>query len=104
MRVLFYYYCVSFCFFTPPPFPPYSGGEFKRTLEGSAVVFFTTLVAVAPMYSPLGLFSETQYALAMCLLPPLMTVTEAFAPHTWDNPFITLVGAAYILLTYELVP
>ena len=33
-----------------------------------------------------------------------MTATEAFAPHTWDNPFITLVGAVYILLTYELVP
>jgi len=51
-----------------------------------------------------GLFTQTQYALAMCLLPPLMTATEAFAPHTWDNPFITLVGAVYILLTYELVP
>ena len=40
---------------------------------------------------------------SLAALPPVMTV-EAYAPHTWDNPFITLVGAAFILLTYELVP
>ena len=33
-----------------------------------------------------------------------MTLTEAIAPHTWDNPLITLVGAAFILCTYEFVP
>ena len=40
----------------------------------------------------------------MVVLPPLMTLTEAIAPHTWDNPLITLVGAAFILCTYEFVP
>ena len=79
-------------------------GEFKRTYEGSAVVFVTTLVAVAPAYVPLRLFTPWQYATAMVGLPAVMTATEACAPHTWDNPFITLVGAVFILLTYELVP
>ena len=67
------------------------------------MVYITALAAVAPMYRPLGLFSPAQYALAMCALPPLLTAAEAFAPHTWDNPFITLVGAMFILLMYELV-
>ena len=79
-------------------------GEFKRTAEGSAVVYLSALVAVAPTFRPMRIFSATQYALAMAALPPVMTATEAYAPHTWDNPFITLVGAAFILLTYELVP
>ena len=48
--------------------------------------------------------TDVQYAVALAILPPLMTITEAFAPHTWDNPFITLVGAAFILGLYELVP
>ena len=35
----------------------FCAGEFKRTLEGSAVVYVTALAAIAPMYRPLGLFS-----------------------------------------------
>ena len=77
-------------------------GEFKRTLEGSLVVYAFTLAAVAPCLK-YGLFTRSQYAVNMALLPPLMTLTEAIAPHTWDNPFITLVGAAFILCTYEFV-
>ena len=68
------------------------------------MVYLSALAAVAPTFEPLRIFSATQYALAMAALPPVMTATEAYAPHTWDNPFITLVGAAFILLTYELVP
>ena len=83
-------------------------GEFKRTLEGSFVVYLSALLAVLPcgggLVPGLELFSDVQYAVALAILPPLMTITEAFAPHTWDNPFITLVGAAFILGLYELVP
>ena len=78
-------------------------GEFKRTLEGSLVVYAFTLAAVAPSLK-YGLFTPGQYAVNMAVLPPLMTLTEAIAPHTWDNPLITLVGAAFILCTYEFVP
>ena len=78
-------------------------GEFKRTLEGSLVVYAFTLAAVAPCLK-YGLFTRGQYVVNMAALPPLMTLTEAIAPHTWDNPFITLVGAAFLLGLYELVP
>jgi hypothetical protein len=49
------------------------------------------------------LFTRGQYVVNMAALPPLMTLTEAIAPHTWDNPFITLVGAVFILCTYEFI-
>jgi len=72
------------------------------------VVYLSALLAVLPCGSSvapgLNLFTDFQHAVAMAILPPLMTITEAFAPHTWDNPFITLVGAAFILGLYELVP
>ena len=77
-------------------------GEFKRTLEGSLVVYAFTLAAVAPCLK-YGLFTRGQYVVNMAALPPLMTLTEAIAPHTWDNPFITLVGAVFILCTYEFI-
>jgi phytol kinase len=84
-------------------------GEFKRTLEGSFVVYLSALLAVLPCGGGVGgddwrLFTDAQYAVALAALPPLMTITEAYAPHTWDNPFITLVGAAFLLGLYELVP
>ena len=84
-------------------------GEFKRTLEGSFVVYVSALLAVLPCGGGVGgdnwrLFTDAQYAVALAALPPLMTITEAYAPHTWDNPFITLVGAAFLLGLYELVP
>jgi phytol kinase len=80
-------------------------GEFKRTLEGSFVVYLSALLAVIPCRTKyLSIFSVPQYAFALALLPPLMSITEAFAPHTWDNPLITLVGAVFLLGVYELVP
>ena len=83
-------------------------GEFKRTLEGSFVVYLFTVLAVLPcgggIARGLRIFTDAQYAVALALLPPIMTVTEAFAPHTWDNPFITLVGSGFLLGLYELVP
>jgi phytol kinase len=85
-------------------------GEFNRTLEGSFCVYIFAFFAVLPCGGVLGamsgleLFSKTQYLSALVGLPPLMTVTEAFAPHTWDNPFITFVGAVFLLGLYEFVP
>jgi hypothetical protein len=32
-----------------------------------------------------------------------MTLTEAWAPHTWDNPFITPMGTLTIFMVYELI-
>ena len=63
--------------------------KFFRTLEGSSCVFLTSLLVILAHYS---YFSSTQLTAALLIIPLLMTLTEAFSPHTWDSPFMFLVG------------
>lgn len=63
--------------------------KYIRTIEGSACVFFTTLAVLILFH---GYFEPVQLIAALIILPPLMTLTEAISPHTWDNPFLFLVG------------
>jgi dolichol kinase len=63
--------------------------SYVRTLEGSACVFITSIVVIAVHYP---FFTPMQYLVALAFLPTVMTLTEAFSPHTWDTPFLFLVG------------
>jgi phytol kinase len=65
-----------------------------RTLEGSACVFISGVSAVLAMYPYL---SPVQLLFLLVSLPISMTVTEALSPHTWDNPFLHLVGGGLIV-------
>jgi len=67
---------------------------YVRTLEGSACVFLT---AVAVLLVFRGSFTTTQLVVALATIPALMTLTEARAPHTWDQPFLMLTGSLSIL-------
>ena len=67
--------------------------KFTRSYEGSACVFITTLVVVAIYYNA---FSTVQFWITISLLPLLMTVAEAKAPHTNDGPFLALVGCSFL--------
>jgi len=72
--------------------------EYTRTLEGSLMVFLTTIVVsllIAWIYS----FDLPNYFwIALVVLPFVLTLTEAKAPHSWDGPFIYLAGYTTILL------
>ncbi len=67
--------------------------KYVRSLEGSACVFLTSLVTLIVYYE---FFSTWQFVTALLVLPFLMTLTEALSPHTWDQPFLFLVG--YLVL------
>ncbi len=67
----------------------FSKRRYIRTLEGSAVVFLTGMLVTAFYFY---YFSPLQFAIAMATVPLLMTLAEAFSPHTWDSPFMFLVG------------
>ena len=69
--------------------------KFTRSYEGSSCVFFTTAIVVAIFYNT---FSSNQFWVTISLLPLLMTVAEAKAPHTNDGPFLALIGCGFLTL------
>jgi len=54
--------------------------KYTRSLEGSACVFITGLLAVILFSSS---FSSNQFIVALLAIPTLMTSAEAFSPHSW---------------------
>ena len=77
-------------------------GTFHRTLEGSACVFFSGVLSVSVLYNEWQ--TKTRFLVALFSVPIGMTAAEAFAPHTWDTPFLFLVGAALVWFLFDCVP
>ncbi|MFW6011901.1 MAG: hypothetical protein ACOC8R_02330 [Desulfosalsimonas sp.] len=71
----------------------FSDKKYHRTLEGSACVFVASVGVIALYHDS---FTMPQFAAAMMVVPPAMTLTEAFSPHTWDTPTLFLAG--YLIL------
>ncbi len=71
----------------------FTSKSYIRTLEGSAVVFLTGLGVIGSFYN---YFTPLQFAVAMAVVPLLLTLVEAFSPHTWDSP--TMFFAGYLSL------
>lgn len=63
--------------------------KYVRTLEGSACVFLTSVIILLLFHAT---FTPGQFVAALVIVPLLMTFTEAVSPHTWDNPFLFLIG------------
>ncbi|QDZ22881.1 hypothetical protein HOP50_09g54290 [Chloropicon primus] len=79
----------------------FCSGEFIRSLEGSACVFFSAVMAVFMMYNEWQ--NTTRFVIALAIVPITMTAAEAFSPHTCDTPFIFLVATALICFLFEAV-
>jgi len=67
--------------------------KYERSVEGSLCVFIVSLITIVIFKS---YFSPTEYVIALITVPIVMTLTEAFSPHTWDTP--TLFFAGYLNL------
>ncbi len=63
--------------------------RYTRSLEGSACVFGAGLLAVLLFHTS---FSTPQFIGALLVVPIGITLAEAFSPHTWDTPYMFLVG------------
>ena len=74
-------------------------GKFVRSFEGSACVFFVSILSVFAVYSEWG--NTTRFIIALFLVPITLTAAEAFSPHTCDTPFIFLVSTALICFLFE---
>lgn len=73
---------------------------YTRSLEGSLCVFLASIAALLLFFNS---FTSAQLALLLLTLPAAMTLTEAKAPHTWDNPLLFLSGSAIIFLVVQFV-
>ena len=69
--------------------------KYLRTLEGSFMVFITSIIVIFLFYRS---FNQIEFILTLLTVPITVTLAEALAPHTLDNPLIVLVGFANILL------
>ncbi len=57
----------------------FSKRKYVRTVEGSACVFITSIIAILMFQSS---FNPGQFIWALITIPIAMTLAEAFAPHT----------------------
>lgn len=73
--------------------------RYTRSFEGSACVFLSGFLAVFLLRAHLD---PLQFWLALAIIPAAMTLAEAWSPHTWDGPFLYLVGGASTVATLEL--
>ncbi|HWS52597.1 MAG TPA: hypothetical protein VN228_00610 [Pyrinomonadaceae bacterium] len=72
---------------------------YTRSLEGSACVLLSAVCAILLVQ---GHLSQTQFWLAMSLIPPALTAAEALSPHTWDGPLLYLTGGVATVAVLEL--
>lgn len=77
----------------------FTNKKYVRSLEGSACVALAAVAAITAMYNQ---FTPPQLFAMLALMPIGMAVTEAKSPHTWDNPFLHLVGGLITILCLQL--
>lgn len=69
--------------------------RYVRSIEGSACVALSAISIVIAMYSYM---SPYQFIFMLVAMPVVMTIVEAKSPHTWDNPFLHLVGGVVTII------
>jgi len=76
----------------------FTNKEYLRTFEGSACVLITGFLVIGMHYE---YFTTIQFILSMLFIPIIMTLTEAYSPHTWDTPFLMFTGYASLMLIMQ---
>ena len=73
--------------------------KYTRSLEGSLGFFIISIISLV-LYREL--FSNIQFIFAILLVPISLTISEAKSPHTWDNPFLFLIGSILFLFILKI--
>ena len=77
----------------------FSDRKYTRSYEGSACVFLSGVFACLLLKDQ---FSSVELVLALLIIPVAMTLAEAFSPHTWDSPFLYLIGGSTTIMVIEI--
>jgi len=64
--------------------------RYVRSYAGSACVFFFAMLFLLVYRTQFA--TPAEFWAAMVLFPPIMTLSEAFAPHSMDTPLMMLIG------------
>ena len=72
--------------------------KYTRSIEGSLCVFVSGIFAILLMS---GQLTSTEVLVGLLIIPIVMTLAEAFSPHTWDGPFLYLAGGLSTVLVLE---
>ena len=74
---------------------------YTRSIEGSMCVFWVCFITTLILYftNP-GVWNWVQFLVAELTIPIVMTVAEAYAPHSWDNAILLGVGGMLPLLVF----
>jgi len=75
---------------------------YTRSIEGSAMLVLAGIGAVVGVYL-WGAFDARQLAAGLVAIPVPMAIAEAKSPHSWDNPFLLLVGGL-LTIGVALIP
>lgn len=67
----------------------FSEKKFVRTVEGNCCVLVTSIIVIL-FYKQS--FTPQEFIAALISIPIIMTLAEAFSPHTWDTPFLFFTG------------
>ena len=73
--------------------------EYTRSYEGSSCVYIISLIICLAYYHS---FTYQQYIFICVLMPIIITITEAYSPHTWDSPLIYLVVCLLLLICLQI--
>jgi hypothetical protein len=64
--------------------------RYIRSYVGSACVYITSIICVLVFYKDFNNVNE--FVAALLLIPFVMTLAEAFAPHSMDTPVMMILG------------
>lgn len=73
--------------------------KYVRSYAGSSCVFVTTFIAILIFHQ---YFNSVQLITALFAVPILITLAEAFSPHTWDSPFIYAIGGVSLIGVFHI--
>lgn len=75
--------------------------KYTRSLEGSACVFISGILIIIILFFTHD-FSKLELLLNLLFVPIAATLTEAYSPHTMDNPFIIGISGGLISLSHYI--
>lgn len=73
-----------------------SNKKYQRSYEGSLCVFLVSTIIIGAYYKYMTLY---HYLFNILTIPIITTITEAYAPHTWDCPLIFLVVSGFLCIS-----